>query len=108
MTAGGDEQLATTIRVLCGYHGISVADLARRIGTNPHYLSNRMLGKIRWNSGDLRQMADALDVEPAVWFDAPENALKYLRTGSSKAPATDEVQAAEVVELTSEDYPVAV
>lgn len=68
---------------------MSAAQLAEALGLSPANLSYRMRGKTSFTYDELTAIARVLGVEPAVWFDEPENALQHLR---AVEPPEDDVR----------------
>ena len=70
---GGDgmQDMGTKIRVACTLAGVSVAELARRIGTSPQNLNQRL--KVgRFSTEELESMAQALGAEFRLEFIFPD------------------------------------
>jgi transcriptional regulator with XRE-family HTH domain len=73
------EDIPRIIRTLTGYHHMTLAELGRQIGLSGTRMSEKMHGRSPFTVEQIGAMAEALDVDPGVWFDEPENALLYLR-----------------------------
>lgn len=75
------EQVGFIVRILCTFRGMSLAELSAEVGFTRQTMSNKLNGHTKFTFDEILGLADALDVDPRVWFDDPENALSYLRTG---------------------------
>ena len=65
------QDMGTKIRVACTLAGVSVAELARRIGTSPQNLNQRL--KVgRFSTEELERMAQALGAEFRLEFIFPD------------------------------------
>lgn len=62
------EQVCEEIRVMLVRRRISQAEVARRAGWTPFYLSNRLNGKTPMNVNDLEALSKILGVEPTSFF----------------------------------------
>ena len=62
-------ELAGRLRQLIGRSGLKQADLGRRLGENPQWLSARVLGKHELTGVDIVRMAAALGVSPYAFFE---------------------------------------
>ena len=60
--------IATKIKVACTMRGISVSELARRVGTTPQNMSGRLkVGK--FTGEELEKIAQALDCKVELFFE---------------------------------------
>lgn len=67
--------LPKTVRVLLEVRGESLAAAAEAIDLSPASFSERMTGKTRMSIDEAAALADFLQVEPGVLFEAPERLL---------------------------------
>jgi transcriptional regulator with XRE-family HTH domain len=78
------DQVTTIVRILCAYRGITPAELGLEIGMSRQTMSNKMRCHTRFTLEEVVALADALDVDPKVWFAEPDQALEYLKPQSPK------------------------
>ena len=65
------QEIGTKIRLACTLAGISVSELARRIGTTPQNMSQRL--KVgRFSAEELERIAQALGAEFRLEFIFPD------------------------------------
>lgn len=61
------------IKTLLDERGISVSELARRVGWSQPYAARRMDGRVQWRVADLEQVAGVLEVAVVdLLADEPE------------------------------------
>lgn len=69
-----DTNISLKIKIACTYLDISESELARRIGTSPQALSQRMKTN-KWSGDDLDKIGKALGVEFVLQTRFPDGKI---------------------------------
>lgn len=73
-----EDRARLVLRHVMGYRGMTGAELGRRVGVTRETVSAKMKGSSILSISDLHRFAEALDIEPQVFFLEPDDAVRWV------------------------------
>ena len=72
------QRLGATVKAICRFQGMSHKQLGALAGLTEPQISRLLAGAQHWRELDIQNVADALRVDPGIFFETPQAALDLL------------------------------